>query len=131
LATVKLTPVAQFGTFSPKKTGGILMITMIIIATLMVVAAVAVTVCVMQQKAIVLINQIKNLIVQLSEEKAKAAKVLSEKEQELREAKDTARRHLNDWNALYLEKRAAEAKKAEAAKKTEAKATVKKTKTTK
>jgi hypothetical protein len=108
------------------------MVTMIIIATLMVVAAVAVTVCVMQQKAIVLINQIKNLIVQLSEEKAKATKVLSEKEQELKEAKDRARGHLSDWNALYLEKKAAEAKKlAAAAKKTEAKAPVKKTKTTK
>jgi hypothetical protein len=106
------------------------MITMIIIATLMVVAAVAVTVCVMQNKAVVLINQNKNLIVQLSEEKAKATKVLSEKE--LKEAKDRASRHLSDWNALYLEKKAAEAKKlAAAAKKAEAKATVKKTKTTK
>ena len=88
------------------------MIIMIIIATLMVVTAVAVTVCVMQQKAIVLINQNKNLIVQMSEEKAKATKVLSEKEQELREAKERASRHLSDWNALYLEKKAAEAKKA-------------------
>jgi peptidoglycan hydrolase CwlO-like protein len=108
------------------------MMTFIIIATLMVVTAVAVTVCVMQNKAIVLINQNKNLLVQLSEEKAKATKVLSEKEQELREAKDRASRHLSDWNALYLEKKAAEAKKAAAAeKKTAAKATVKKTKTTK
>lgn len=106
--------------------------TFIIIATLMVVTAVAVTVCVMQNKAIVLINQNKNLLVQLSEEKAKATKVLSEKEQELREAKDRAIRHLNDWNALYLEKKAAEAKKAAAAeKKAAAKATVKKSKTTK
>jgi len=108
------------------------MMTFIIIATLMVVTAVAVTVCVMQNKAIVLINQNKNLLVQLSEEKAKATKVLSEKEQELQEAKDRARSHYNDYTKLWLEKRAAEEKKAAAAaKKTEAKATVKKSKTTK
>lgn len=108
------------------------MMIFIIIATLMIVTAVAVTACVMQNKALVLINQNKNLLVQLSEEKAKATKVLSEKEQELREAKDRAIRHLNDWNALYLEKKAAEAKKAAAAeKKAAAKATAKKTKATK
>ena len=63
------------------------MMTFIIIATLMSVAAVAVTVCVMQKKEIVLINQNKNLLVQLSEEKAKATKVLSEKEKELNVSK--------------------------------------------
>jgi len=105
------------------------MVTFIVIATLMVVTAVLVTICVMQQKVMVLTQQNYNLIAQFHEEKAKATKVLSEKEQELQEAKDRARSHYNDYNKLWLERRAAEEKKAAAAaKRAAAKATVKKSK---
>jgi len=110
----------------PNKQGGKLMLTAIAIAILVGVAASAVTATFFQAKVVGLVHQIKDLVVQMGDEKAKAQEIISKLEKDVESWKDRSHRHLKDWSELYQEKRewtealekAAEAKAAKKANKT-------------
>jgi len=102
------------------------MLTAIAIAILVGVAASAVTAAFLQAKVVGLVHQIKDLVVQMGDEKAKAQEIISKLEKDVESWKSSSSRHLNDWSELYKEKRvwtealekAAEAKAAKKANKT-------------
>lgn len=102
------------------------MLTAIAIAILVGVAASAVTATFLQAKVVGLVNQIKDLVVQMGDEKAKAQETISKLEKDVESWKSSSSRYLKDWSELYQEKRewtealekAAEAKAAKKANKT-------------